>query len=58
MNIFQIETSTVAGLETRTNTLSLFRYVAVKFKCLVVMCGVRWGGGEGGRGGVGHKSKP
>lgn len=55
MNIFQIETSTVAGLETRTNTLSPFWYVAVKFRYVVVMGGVRWGGG---RGGVGHKSKP
>lgn len=47
MNInehFRIETSTVAGLETRTNTLIPFRYVAVKFRCVVVMGGVRWGG--------------
>ena len=45
MNIFQIETSTIAGLETRTNTLSPFWYVAVKFRYVVVMGGVRWGGG-------------
>ena len=60
MNIsehFQIETSTVAGLETRTNTLIPFRYVMVKFRCVVmVVGGVRgWGGGGDG---VGHKSKP
>ena len=53
MNInehFRIETSTVAGLETRTNTLIPFRYVAVKFRCVhvVVMGGVRWGGGWSG----------
>jgi len=51
MNInehFRIETSTVAGLETRTNILSPFRYVAVKFRSVVVMGGVR--GGGGGRG--------
>lgn len=52
MNInehFQIETSTVAGLETRTNTLIPFRYVMVKFRCVVVVVGgVRgWGGGGG-----------
>ena len=50
MNInehFQIETSTVAGLESRTNTLIPFRYVMVKFRCVVVVVGgVRgWGGG-------------
>lgn len=50
MNIsehFQIETSTVAGLETRTNTLIPCRYVVVKFRCVVVVVGgVRgWGGG-------------
>lgn len=50
MNInqhFQIETSTVAGLETRTNTLIPFRYVVVKFRCVVVVVGgVRgWRGG-------------
>lgn len=50
MNIsehFQIETSTVAGLETRTNTLIPFRYVVVKLRCVVmVVGGVRgWGGG-------------
>ena len=60
MNInehFQIETSTVAGLETRTNTLIPCRYVVVKFRCVVVVVvgGVRgWGGGGDG---VGHKSK-
>lgn len=51
MNInehFQIETSTVAVLETRTNTLGPFRYVAVKFRCVVVMGGVRGGGVEWG----------
>ena len=52
MNInehFQIETSTVAGLESRTNTLIPFRYVMVKFRCVVVVVGgVRgWGGGGG-----------
>lgn len=43
------ETSTVAGLETWTNTLSPFRYVVVKFRCVVVVGGVRGlSGGEGG----------
>ena len=58
MNInehFRIETSTVVGLETRTNTLIPFRYVAVKFRFVVVMVSVR---GRGDGGGVGHKSEP